>query len=397
MGMNAMLSIADLQKAAKRRLPAGIYGYVDGASEDHRTLRANRSAFERWAFTPHALVDVSRRSQSTGLFGKTWSMPIGIGPMGVCGVVAYDGDCALARAAASAGVPFVLSAASTTPMERVLRENPDAWYQAYLPANMAVIEPLLQRVRAAGVGVLVVTVDVPIASTRENELRNGFSIPLRWTPKLVVSGMLKPGWLLGTFARTLARQGIPHFENFTAERGGPIIVAQKGDHRAGRAAMSWKEIRAIRDSWKGKLVVKGILRAEDARTAESIGVDGVFVSNHGGRQLDGAVSTLAVLPEIAAATTRAAVIVDGGFRRGTDVIKAMALGADFVFAGRPFMYGLAAGGEAGARHALNLLKKEIDVDLALLGCPDLAEVDGRYLRDMRAAAASAGRQEQDNV
>src|SRR5690606_8749185 len=154
---------------------------------------------------------------------------------------------------AKADIPFVLSAASTTPMERVLRENPDAWYQAYLPANMAVIEPLLQRVHAAGVGVLVVTVDVPIASTRENELRNGFSIPLKWTPKLALSGALKPGWLLGTFAKTLARQGVPHFENFTAERGGPIIVAQKGDHRAGRAAMSWNEIRRIRDLWKGRL------------------------------------------------------------------------------------------------------------------------------------------------
>src|SRR5690606_17025880 len=153
--------------------------------EDHLTLRANRSAFERWAFTPHALVDVSRRSQSVDLFGRTWSMPVGIGPMGVSAVVAYDGDCAMARAAAKTDVPFILSAASTTPMERVLRENPDAWYQAYLPANMAVIEPLLQRVHAAGVGVLVVTVDVPIASTRENELRNGFSIPLKWTPRQI--------------------------------------------------------------------------------------------------------------------------------------------------------------------------------------------------------------------
>lgn len=382
--MNAMLSIDDLRNAAKRRLPAGIFGYVDGAAEDHLTLRANRSAFERWAFTPHALVDVSRRSQSVDLFGRTWSMPVGIGPMGVSAVVAYDGDCAMARAAAKTDVPFILSAASTTPMERVLRENPDAWYQAYLPANMAVIEPLLQRVHAAGVGVLVVTVDVPIASTRENELRNGFSIPLKWTPKLALSGALKPGWLLGTFAKTLARQGVPHFENFTAERGGPIIVAQKGDHRAGRAAMSWNEIRRIRDLWKGRLVIKGILRADDAGMAESIGADGVLVSNHGGRQLDGAISTLQVLPEIAAAVSRAAVIVDGGFRRGTDVIKAMALGADFVFAGRPFMYGLAAGGETGVLHALSLLRKEIDVDLALLGCPELASVDGRYLRDMRA-------------
>lgn len=378
-----MLSIADLRAAAKRHLPAGIFGYVDGAAEDHATLRANRQAFDRWAFTPHALVDVSARSQRTELFGRCWSAPLGISPMGVSALVAYDGDCALARAAGRAEVPFILSAASTTPMERVLRENPDAWYQAYLPANMAVIQPLLKRVHAAGASVLVVTVDVPIASTRENELRNGFSIPLKWTPRLAWSGLLRPAWLLDTFARTLIRQGIPHFENFTAERGGPIIAAQKGDHRAGRAAMSWEEIRRIREQWQGKLVVKGILRAEDARMAESIGADGVFVSNHGGRQLDGAISTLSVLPEVAAAVTRAAVIVDGGFRRGTDVIKAMALGADFIFAGRPFMYGLAAGGEEGALRALQLFSKEIDVDLALLGCPELDKVDGRYLRDMQ--------------
>jgi len=395
MRMNAILSIADLREAAKRCLPSGIFGYVDGAAEDQSSMRANRSAFERWAFAPHVLVDVSQRSQSIELFGKTWQMPLGISPMGVCAVVAYDGDCALARAAARAGVPFVLSAASTTPMERVLRANPDTCYQAYLPARMEIIAPLLQRVRAAGVEVLVVTVDVPIASTRENELRNGFSIPLRWTPRLAWSGMLKPGWVLGTFMKTLARQGVPHFENFTAERGGPIIVAQKGDHRAGRAAMSWKEISAIRDLWKGKLVVKGILRAEDARTAESMGVDGVIVSNHGGRQLDGAVSTLQALPEIAAATTHAAVIIDSGFRRGTDVIKAMALGADFVFAGRPFMYGLAAGGEEGALRVLSLLRKEIDIDLALLGCPDLAKVDGRYIRDMQAAAPTGRRNNKD--
>ncbi|MGK6305772.1 alpha-hydroxy acid oxidase [Variovorax sp. DT-64] len=373
------LSIDDLAKGARRRLPPSIHGYVSGGSEDHASLDGNRAAFGRWRFLTRPLVDVSKRSQAIALFGTTYASPVGIAPMGVSGLCCFDGDVALARAAARAQVPSVLSAASTTPLERVMREAPGTWYQAYLPAQHAVIDPLLERLKAAEVGVLVITVDVQIASVRENELRNGFSIPLRFTPRLMAGGLMRPRWMVETFARTVLKQGIPHFENFTAARGGRIITAAKGDHRAGRAAMTWDEVARIRDRWPGRLVIKGILRPEDARSAQQIGADGIFVSNHGGRQLDGAVAPLDVLPAIAAAAPALTLLLDGGVRRGTDVLKALALGAHAVFIGRPAMYGLAFGGEAGAAHALALLRREIDVDQALLGCPDVRQLGPDWL------------------
>ncbi len=368
------LSIADLAAAARRRLPASIHGYVSGGSEDGQSLADNRAAFARWRFLPQALVDVSQRSQAVEVFGRRWAAPLGIAPMGVSGLCCFDGDVALARAAAAAQLPSILSAASTVPLERVLAAAPGTWVQAYLPASREVIGPYLQRLRAAAAEVLVVTVDVPIASQREMELRNGFSIPLRLTPQLVLGGLARPRWLVQTFARTLLRQGIPHFENFTATRGGRIISAAKpgqNDHRAGRAAMSWQHIAWMREQWPGRLVIKGLLRAEDAQRAQQIGCDGLIVSNHGGRQLDGAIAPLDALPAIVAAAPGLTVMMDGGVRRGTDVLKALALGARCVFVGRPAMYGLAVGGEAGAAHALALLRREIDISLALLGCPDV--------------------------
>ncbi|WP_151446416.1 alpha-hydroxy acid oxidase [Lacisediminimonas profundi] len=363
-----MLSIADLERAARRRLPPGIHGYVVGGSEDEASLRANRAGFAQWQFVPRPLTDVSRRSQQTELFGKTYASPVGISPMGVTGLCCYDGDRALARAARQAGVPFILSGASTTPMEKVAAELPDMWFQAYIPSRREVILPLIERVAAAGIGTLVVTVDVPIASVREMEVRNGFSVPLRFSPKLIAGGLSRPRWLLQTFARTLLTQGIPHFENFTATRGGAIITATTGDHRAGRAALCWDDMEWLRNNWSGKLVIKGILHPDDARHAQAIGADGIIVSNHGGRQLDGAIAPIDALPDIVAAVPDFTVMIDSGFRRGTDVLKALALGARFVFVGRPAMAGLALAGEQGAAHALGLLQKEIDLNLALLGC-----------------------------
>ncbi len=373
------LSIADLRILAKKRLPVGIFGYVDGGAEDQQSLGANREAFSRWAFETHILNNVSQRSLGATLFGKRYAMPLGISPMGATALCWFDGDLALAAAAARAGVPAILSAASSVPLEEVAALNPDIWYQAYLPANEQVIGPLLKRVERAGIAVLVVTVDVPIASTRENELRHGFSLPLRPSWPLLWSGMVRPAWSFGTFAQTLWRRGMPHFENFTAERGGPIIAAPKQDHRAGRAAMSWEEIRLIRRLWPGKLVIKGVLRGDDARRAKAVGADGILVSNHGGRQLDGARATLLALPGIVEQADGLSVMIDGGVRRGTDVLKALCLGADFVFVGRPALYGLAAGGQAGVERALQIMRQEMDVNLALLGAADVAQLSRDYL------------------
>ncbi|MDB5798491.1 MAG: alpha-hydroxy-acid oxidizing protein [Paucimonas sp.] len=372
--LRTLLSAADLERAARRRLPPSVFGYVAGGSGDENALRGNRSAFDRWTFIPHALVDVSRRSQSMELFGTTYAAPAGIGPMGATNICRYDGDCALARAARRVGVPFILSGASTTPLETVARENPDMWFQAYIPSRREVIKPLMERVAAAGVKTLVVTVDMPFSSQREMELRNGFSLPFRLSGRLMLGGLSRPRWMVETFARTLINQGIPHFENFTATRGVSIIAAGAGNHRAGRDALSWDDMLWIRDNWDGNLVIKGILRTSDALKAQSIGANGIIVSNHGGRQLDGAIAPLDALPGIVAAVSGMSVMVDSGFRRGTDVLKALALGANFVFVGRPVMYGLAIAGEEGAVHALKLLQAEIDHNLALLGCPDLSHL-----------------------
>ncbi|MGO4331126.1 alpha-hydroxy acid oxidase [Cupriavidus sp. 2TAF22] len=386
-----ILSLADLERAARRRLPASVFGYVSGGSEDGSSLDGNRAAFARWRFLTRPLVDVSARSQSAELFGTRFAAPLGISPMGASVLCGFDADCALAAAARLANVPFVLSAASTTPLERVAKVNPDMWYQAYLPARTEVIDPLLERLRRAAVRVLVVTVDVPIASTRENEIRNGFSLPLRPSPRLILGGLARPRWLAGTFARTLLQHGVPHFENFAATRGGPIVTAMKGDHRAGRAALTWEHIRHIRKAWPGTLLLKGILRPEDALAALRAGADGIFVSNHGGRQLDGALAPLDALPAIAHAVAGSGLklILDGGIRRGTDVLKALALGADAAFCGRPLLYGLATGGRALAQEALEVLKREIDVNLALLGCPDVAALDPSYLCAIGAPAMLA--------
>jgi L-lactate dehydrogenase (cytochrome) len=379
MGLEAALSIADLERRARRRLPPSIFNYISGGAGDHRSLDGNRAAFARWRFLPRPLVDVSQRSQSVEIFGVVYRSPVGVAPMGIASLCALDGDVALAKAAAASGAPSVLSAASTAPLERVMREAPGTWFQAYLPANREVIGAMLERLKRAEVGVLVMTVDVQVAATRENELRNGFSIPLRFTPRLMAGGLIRPRWMAETFARTLLRQGVPHFENYSATRGTAIITTAKGDHRAGRAAMTWDDIRWIRDRWPGRLAIKGILRPEDAAKAAEIGCDGVVVSNHGGRQLDGALPPLDALAAVAAAAPGLTVMLDGGVRRGTDVLKALALGAACVFVGRPAMYGLAVGGEAGVRHALDLIRREIDVDLALLGCPDVARLDSTYL------------------
>lgn len=381
MGMKNMLSIADLERAARRRLPPSIYGYVIGGSEDESSLRANRAAFERWGFIPRPLVDVSKRSQETELFGRRYASPIGISPMGVTGLCRFDGDCEMARAAGEVNVPFILSGASTTPLEQVAKALPGMWFQAYVPSKREVILPLVERVAAAGIDTLVVTVDVPIASVREIEVRNGFSVPLRLSGRLMMGGLARPRWMLETFAQTLFRQGIPHFENFTARRGGPIITATTADHRAGRAALCWDDMRWLREQWRGKLVIKGILHPDDARNAREAGADGIIVSNHGGRQLDGAIAPIDALPDVVTAVPDLTVMVDSGFRRGTDVLKALALGARFVFVGRPAMFGLALDGRRGAVHALRLLQKEIDLNLALLGCPSTAGLTQQYLRD----------------
>ncbi len=287
-----------------------------------------------------------------------------------------QGDRALARAAASANVPFVLSGASTIPLEQIIQDNPAAWFQAYLPAGRERIIALVDRVAAAGYETLVVTVDVPVASNRQQLERAGYSTPLRPSLKLLMDGLLHPRWLSFVAAATLLQDGMPHLENMGAMRGPPMLNG-KALRSHTRDSVTWDDLDAIRERWKGNLVVKGVLSAEDAKLAAQIGVDGLVVSNHGGRQLDGAMASLRALPAIVAATPGLTILLDGGVRRGTDVLKAMALGAHGVLAGRPFFYALALGGESAALRVADIMLAELRTDLALLGCVDFSALDSR--------------------
>jgi L-lactate dehydrogenase (cytochrome) len=373
-----ILALEDFEPEARDYLPKSVFGFVSGGVETNASLVGNRSAFGTYWFRPRVLSNVSKRTTTTTLFGQTYTAPFGIAPMGAAGLCGLHADAALARAAAAANIPFVLSGASIISMERIYKENPAAWFQAYFPNDREGIEALTDRVAEAGYKTIVVTVDVPVAGNREHNVRTGYTSPLRPTPKLTWDALTHPRWLFGTTFRTIWDEGMPHFHNFQAGPGAPVFssTAQRPQLRD---ALSWDDIAFVRSRWRGKLVIKGILAADDARLAREAGADGVIVSNHGGRQLDGSVAPLLVLPEIVAQANEMTVMLDSGIRRGTDVLKALALGAQFVFVGRPFLYAVTIGGERGVQHAIDILSQEVERDLALLGCTEPAQVTREYL------------------
>jgi len=293
----------------------------------------------------------------------------------------------LAAAAEAANIPMIVSGSSLIRLEEVARASPGAWFQAYLPGDVPGMTALIDRVARAGFTTLVVTVDSQVAGNRENNVRAGFSTPLRPTLRLAWDGITHPRWLFGTFLRTLVLHGMPHFENNFATRGPPILSPDILRDYSDRGHLAWEHWQLIRRLWKGPLVMKGILDAADARIARDAGADGIIVSNHGGRQLDGAVAALRVLPGIAAACPDIPVMLDGGVRRGTDVLKALALGARSVFVGRPFAYAAAVAGAAGVGHAIDLLSGEILRDMALLGITGLRELDAGRLARVRGFAS----------
>lgn len=373
--LRPILCLDDFEAAARRHLPRPIFGYIAGAAETNRSYRDNREVFDELGFVPRTLVDVSHRSTTCTLMGEVWSAPFGLAPMGICALSSYRGDLVLARAAAAGGVPMIMSGSSLIRLEEVAQASPKAWFQAYLPGDVDRIRALVARVARAGFRTLVVTVDVPVAANRENNVRTGFSTPLRPSLRLAWDGLTHPRWLLGTFARTLVNHGMPHFENNEAVRGAPIVSQQVARDFSDRGQLNWDHLRLVRELWPARLVVKGILHPEDARLAARLGVQGIIVSNHGGRQLDGAVSPMRVLPDIVAACPDVAVMMDSGVRRGSDVLKALALGARFVFVGRPFAYAAAVGGHAGVQHAIGLLGQEVSRNMAMLGINRLDELD----------------------
>jgi isopentenyl diphosphate isomerase/L-lactate dehydrogenase-like FMN-dependent dehydrogenase len=375
-------NIFDLRALALKRVPKGLFEFVDRGTEDEVSLRNNRAVFDRIRFRPRTMVDVSKRNPATTIFGVEHKMPLVIAPTGTAGLMWFEGELALARAAKAAGIPFTLATASMTALERVADEaGGELWFQLYLWPDRRMSHELVERARAAGFKALVVTVDGASAGNREYNLRNGFTIPFTYSPRAVFDILRHPRWLATTMLRYLFTTGMPVYRNYPAEARAKLTAGPMGRSSLRTDSLNWGDLDALRKIWPHKLIVKGMLDPDDAATAVDHGADGIDVSNHGGRNLDGIISPIEVLPEIVDRIgKRATVLVDSGFRRGSDVVKAIALGADAVMVGRSTLYGVAAGGFDGAARALEIYHEEIRRVMALLGCSTLAELGPQHLK-----------------
>jgi isopentenyl diphosphate isomerase/L-lactate dehydrogenase-like FMN-dependent dehydrogenase len=374
-------NIFDLRELARRRLPKGLFEFVDRGAEDEVSLRHNRAALERIKLRPRTLVDVSQRSQEITLLGHRQQIPIAVAPTGAAGIMWHDGEIALARAAAAAGIPFTLATASMTAMDRIAEEaGGRLWFQLYMYADRSLSHGLARRAASIGYEALLVTVDSPVFSNREYNLRNGFTIPISFTLRNTIDVLTHPRWLAQVLMRYVLTTGLPLYANYPEEVKKKISAQPMGRALRLNDSLTWDDVRVLRELWPGKLLLKGLLHPQDAVKAAGYGVDAVIVSNHGGRVLDGVVAPIDVLPEfVEAAGNRLTVIVDSGFRRGADVVKALALGASAVLVGRSTLYGVAAGGEAGAARAIAIFREEIDRVLALLGCSSIGALNPDYL------------------
>jgi L-lactate dehydrogenase (cytochrome) len=374
-----IVNVRDLRQAAQRRLPRAVFDYIDGAAEDESTLQANSADFGHYTFRPRLLVDVSRRDLSTTILGQPIALPLLLAPTGLNGMFARNGETAAARAAAARGTIYTLSTMSVLSIEEVARQAPGPlWFQLYVWRDREITRSLVQRARAAGYRALVLTVDTAVLGQRERDVRNGFTIPPRVTVSNLVDTLQKVGWI-----RDILGGPKVTFGNFasTGALGGDAVSLAAFTTKQFDPSVTWRDLDWFRSLWDGPLALKGILTAEDARLAVEHGVEAIVVSNHGGRQLDYGPSPISVLPEIVEAVAgRAEIILDGGVRRGSDVVKALALGAQACMVGRPYLWGLAAGGQAGAEQAIQMLHDEIDRCLALLGCPKVTELDRSYVR-----------------
>lgn len=362
----AFHSVEDFRKAARARLPRMVYDYVDGGAEGERGLTRNETGFERWRFLPRRLVDVSARSLETTLWDRRYPMPVYLAPTGLNGIVRPGGDAMLARAAAKAGVPFALSTASNMSLEEVAREGGDGekWFQLYV-LNRELAEILVRRAREARYDALILTVDAHVNGYRERDMRNGFGLPARYTPRTLLDGALHPRWSMD-----FLRHGVPKLSNFeTMEASSPetqaALLSRKMD-----ASFDWEALAWLRDLWPGRLMVKGLLRSDDALRCAELGVDAVILSNHGGRQLDGNATAVDCISGVVR-HTEMPVFFDGGIRRGTDVLKGLCLGASMVGLGRATLYAMAAEGEAGVTRCFEILRDEMDRAMALLGTPSV--------------------------
>ncbi|QPS88791.1 alpha-hydroxy-acid oxidizing protein [Serratia plymuthica] len=376
----AILNVADLQRAARCYLPRFAYRYLAGGAEDEHTLRGNRVAFSQWQFVPPVLRDASRRTLNIRLWQQELAAPLLIAPTGYNGMLRYQADLMLARSARAFGIPYIQSTVSTASLEEIAADGQGQhWFQLYVLRDRQVTAGLLQRALAAGCNTLVLSVDAVHFGNRERD-RRSYRRPMKLSLASLCDVALHPRWLW----HTLRPAGMPGFGNLQpylpAERqrglSGAAYFAREMD-----AALNWQTLDWVRQCWPGKLLVKGILHPQDARQALDAGADGIVLSNHGGRQLDGSVAPISLLPAVRAACgPTATILIDSGFRRGTDVVKALALGANAVLLGRPLLYGVALAGQAGATQALRIFSEEIDRTLAQLGCSSVQELGPHLLR-----------------
>jgi (S)-mandelate dehydrogenase len=386
--MSRLFTIEHLRLRARSRLPRLVYEFVEGGSGSESALRRNRAALEEVRLVPRMARDVRAASVKTTLFGRDYAAPIAVAPMGLSNLIAPGADLALATAAAAAQVPYCLSTAATTPIESLAPAAAGhLWFQLYVASEERVTFDLLKRAREAGAEVLLVTLDVQTSSKRVRDLVNGLSLPMRPTLATALDLASRPRWLAAHL-----RHGAPRFEMLSAyfpERGAAMSHAATTARLLSTGKLDWNTIETLRRRWRGRLVLKGVLDPGDARRAAAIGVDGLVVSNHGGRQSDVAPASIEMLPEIRDAIgSRMALLIDSGFRSGEDIVRAIALGADMVLLGRPFLFGIGAlGVEQGPRRVIEILMEEVKTNLMLLGGEKLADLRDTLIR--RRAAREA--------
>ena len=370
--MGALLTIEDLRRKARRRVPKMFFDYADSGSWTESTYRANEEDFGKIRLRQRVLVDMTNRSLASTMVGEAVSMPVALAPTGLTGMQHADGEILAAQAAEEAGVPFTLSTMSICSIEDVAEATTKPfWFQLYVMRDRDFINNLIDRAKAAGCSALVLTADLQILGQRHKDLRNGLSTPPKFTPKHVWQVATRPRWalgMLGTRRRT--------FRNIAGHAKGVDDLSSLAKWTAAQfdPRLSWADVAWIKERWGGKLIIKGILDVEDAKLAAASGADAIIVSNHGGRQLDGAPSSISMLPRIVEAVgDQIEIHVDGGIRSGQDVLKALCLGAKGVYIGRPFLYGLGAGGREGVKLALDIIRNELDITLALCGKRDVAD------------------------
>ena len=388
MNLDRAINIEDLHRMAKRKLPRIIFDYIEGGVEDERGLARNEAAFHKHRLLPRYLVDVSKRDQSTSVFGRTYSSPFGISPTGGVGLYRREGEVMLAEAAAAANIPYIMSGGSNASMEEALKVAPNnVWFQLYAAKDASITDALIGRARDSGAGALVLTVDVPVHPKRERNYRNGFARvrgggvleSLKLKPSILLEAMTHPAWVI-EYVRLGGAPTLGNWAPHAPDGASTSDVIALGRGQTPASAQTWRDLERYRRLFPRPLVVKGILNPADAVRAAEIGVDGIIVSNHGGRQLDQAPASLEVLPAIKAAVgDKVTVMLDSGVRRGADILIALCLGAQFVFFGRPTLYGAIVGGVPGVNKVVDIFRTEIDLVMGQIGCPSLDQLGPDFL------------------